>query len=189
VRNRSYQFLANENQGEKHVEERQCLQLNTSCNSQCHNETLKQLPLDILMTRECMIESIFPHLRACLNCFGNGNEKADSEGSPRSLQKIWIVKLILAQFSLICDALLTRLQKLETRFLQRTRKSDTSVFASFLGVSILFRNASSARKSWLYRVQSTETKNRLGRSTEGFASMFLLGSEFVLLFLGVLFKK
>ena len=57
------------------------------------------------------------------------------------------VKIILGQFSLIHGALLTRLQKLETPFLQRIWKSDTSVFASFLGVSILFRNASSARKN------------------------------------------
>jgi hypothetical protein len=90
-----------------------------------------------------------PVFRACLSSFGNGNEKADSEGS-RGLQKTWIVKIILGQFSHIPGALLTRLQKLETWFLQRTRKSHTSVFASFLGVSILFRNASSARKNWLY---------------------------------------
>ena len=62
ARNRSYQFLANENQGEKHAEERRCLQLDNSRNSQCHNETLKWLSLDILMTWECMIENIFPHL-------------------------------------------------------------------------------------------------------------------------------
>ncbi len=52
--------------------------------------------------------------------------------------KTWIVKIILGQFSHIRGTLLTRLQKLETWFLQRTRKSHTSVFASFLGVSILF---------------------------------------------------
>jgi hypothetical protein len=97
-------------------------------------------------------------LKQSLSCFGNGNKKANLEGSPRGLQKTWIVKIILAQFSLIRGALLTRLQKLETPFLQRTRKFDTSVFVSFLGVSILFLNASSAQKNWLYRVRSTSVE-------------------------------
>jgi hypothetical protein len=97
----------------------------------------------------------FEDLRACLSCFRNRNKKGDSEGLLRGLQKTWIVKIILAQFSLIRGALLTRLQKLKTRFLQRTWKSDTSVFASFLGVSILFCNASSAQKNRLYCVRST----------------------------------
>jgi hypothetical protein len=39
ARNRSYQFFANENQGEMHARERLRLQFDTSCNSQCHNET------------------------------------------------------------------------------------------------------------------------------------------------------
>ena len=75
--------------------------------------------------------------RACLSCFGNGRKKADLEGSPRGLQKAWIVKIILAQFSLI---------RAETRNSVSTADSEvhTSVFASFLGVSILFCNASSA---------------------------------------------
>ena len=94
----------------------------------------------------------------CLSCFGNGNKKAELEDSPRGLQKTWIVKIILGQFSHIRGALLTRLQKLETPFLQRTRKSDTSVFVSFLGVSILFHNLPSAQKNRHYRVRSTSGK-------------------------------
>ena len=57
-------------------------------------------------TEICSIDRLLEkqgRFRACLSCFGNGNEKADSEGSPRGLQKTWIVK----------GALLTRLQKLE----------------------------------------------------------------------------
>jgi hypothetical protein len=68
-------------------------------------------------------------MKACLSCFGNGNKMEAPEGSMRSLQKPWIVKIILGQFS---------------RFLQQTWKSATSVFVSFLGVSVLFHNASSA---------------------------------------------
>ena len=83
-------------------------------------------------------------MKACLSCFGNGNEKEAPEGSMRSLQKPWNVKIILGQFSLIGGTLLMRLQKVEIRFLQQTWKSDTGVFVSFLGVSVLFRNASSA---------------------------------------------
>jgi hypothetical protein len=101
---------------------------------------------------------LIPLLRACLSCFGNGNKKADLEGSSRGLQITWIVKIILTQFSLIRGALLPRLQKLETPFLQRTRKCNTSVFASFLGVSILFLNASSAQKNRLYRARSTSVE-------------------------------
>jgi hypothetical protein len=51
--------------------------------------------------------------RACLCCFGNGNKKADLEGLPRCLQKPWIVKIILAQFSLICGTLLNVVGDLE----------------------------------------------------------------------------
>jgi hypothetical protein len=67
--------------------------------------------------------------KACLSCYGNRNKTADAEGSPRGLQKAWIVKIILGQFSLIRGTLLTRLQKLKTWFLQQTWKYDTSVFA------------------------------------------------------------
>ena len=59
-------------------------------------------------------------LRACLSCFGNGNEKAERfvEGFAKNLD----VKIILAQFSLIRSALFTRLQKLETVFSKKAQR-------------------------------------------------------------------
>jgi hypothetical protein len=47
------------------------------CTDQMWSGTCKNLNLGVLTA--C--------LRACLSCFGDGNEKTDSEGPPRGLQK------------------------------------------------------------------------------------------------------
>ena len=66
ARNWSCQFLANKNQGKKHAEEWRCVFNSTpvailSATMRLRND-FRLLPLDILVTQECMSENIFPHL-------------------------------------------------------------------------------------------------------------------------------
>jgi hypothetical protein len=65
ARNRSHQFLASENKGEIQAEENDVFNLTPLA---IHNATMRRefdfhlLPLGTLVTQECEIENIFPHL-------------------------------------------------------------------------------------------------------------------------------
>jgi hypothetical protein len=79
AKNWSHQFLASENQGDIHAEEQRCIQLDTSRNSQCHNEKWFWLPLaSTWHSRDARVQD-WKHFSSPLNATKQGATLASME--------------------------------------------------------------------------------------------------------------